>query len=358
MIFRLEGKTAILQSRLDEHHKSLEKNRDILDNLESFSRMIKTNGISIDGNKVTLQSGQSTITLQNNNIDISSNGDIAIGTPTKSFVHIQKDGNIFIGPDNARKLVFDIKGDIMTIFHDGATLDVGKTNVLGGKKKPGVLMKSPNGNMIQVLDDGFLAGVPGKSGSKGDYKIAIIKDKGVMLRKGESEINLHKDDIKIEAKENIDISSNKDIAIGTPKKSFVHIQKDGNIFIGPENTKGLVFDIKEDLMKIFHDGAILDVGKTNVLGGKKKPGVLMKSPNGNMIQVLDDGFLAGVPGKSGSKDDYKITIIKDRGIMLRKGESKINLFKNDISIEAVGDINITSKNGNVNINGMKVSLNE
>ena len=83
MILRLEGKTASLQSRLDEHHKSLEKNKDVLNNLESFSRMIKNNGISIDGNKVTLQSGQSTITLQNNNIDISSNGDIAIGTPTQ-----------------------------------------------------------------------------------------------------------------------------------------------------------------------------------------------------------------------------------------------------------------------------------
>ena len=63
MILRLEGKTAILQSRLDEHHKSLEKNKDVLDNLDSFSRMIKNSGISIDGNKVTIQSGQSTINI-------------------------------------------------------------------------------------------------------------------------------------------------------------------------------------------------------------------------------------------------------------------------------------------------------
>ena len=52
------------------------------------------------------------LTLQNNNIDISSNGDIAIGTPTKSFVHIQKDGNIFIGPSNTKEFGYDAKKDL------------------------------------------------------------------------------------------------------------------------------------------------------------------------------------------------------------------------------------------------------
>jgi hypothetical protein len=332
MIVRLEGKATSLQSRLDEHHKSLEKNKDILDNLDSFSRMIKNSGISIDGNKVTIQAGQSSLTVQNNNIDISSNGDIAIGTSTKSFVNIRKDGYIFIGPDNTKALVFDTKTDLIKIFQDGATLDVGKTNFLGGKKQPGILMKSPNGNMIGVLDDGFLAGVPGKSGPKDDYKIAIIKDKGVMLMKGESKINLYKDDITIEAKENIKIKID-----------------DNRVF---------EFDTKRDLIQILHDGASLDVGKTNFLGGKKQPGILMKSPNGNMIGVLDDGFLAGVPGKIGPEGDYKIAIAKDKYVMLKKGKTIIKLVDDKIQMEADGDINITSKNGNVKINGKKVSLNE
>ena len=268
MILRLEGKTAILQSRLDEHHKSLEKNKDVLDNLDSFSRMIKNSGISIDGNKVTLQSGQSTISLQNNNIDISSNGDIAIGTPTKSFVHIQKDGNIFIGPDNTKTLVFDTKTDLIKILHDGASLDVGKTNFLGGKKQPGILMKSPNGNMIGVLDDGLIAGVPNQTGPQDDYKLSMAPGKFVDLRKGKSKIRMENDDINIEAI--------------------------GNIKIKIDDNRVFEFDTKKDVIKILHDGASLFVGKTHMLNGKNQPGILMKSPNGNMIQVLDDGFIAGV----------------------------------------------------------------
>ncbi len=40
MIVRLEGKAASLQSGLDEHHKSLEKNLDVLEYLDFFKRRI------------------------------------------------------------------------------------------------------------------------------------------------------------------------------------------------------------------------------------------------------------------------------------------------------------------------------
>ena len=207
MIVRLESKAASLQSRLDEHHKTLEKNRDILDNLESFSRMIKNTGISINGNKVTLQSGQSSLTLKNNNIDISSNGDIAIGTPTKSIVHIQKDGSIFVGPSNSKEFGYDAKKDFIYLKHDGMSLVLGKTTSPSGNKQPGILIKSPNGNMLTITDDGFIAGIPGKTGSQGDYKISMVKNKNVTLRKGESIIKMENDDINIEAKGNINIKS-------------------------------------------------------------------------------------------------------------------------------------------------------
>ena len=74
--------------------------------------------------------------------------------------------------------------------------------------------------------------------------------------------------------------------------------------------------------------------------------------------ITDEGFVAGVPGKTGPEDDYKIAIAKDKYVMLKKGKTILKLVDDKIQMEADGDINITSKNGNVNINGKKVSLNE
>ena len=45
-------------------------------------------------------------------------------------------------------------------------------------------------------------------------------------------------------------------------------------------------------------------------------------------------------------------------IGMKQGQSSIKLEKNSLEICVVGDINITSNNGNVNINGKKVNLNE
>ncbi len=45
-------------------------------------------------------------------------------------------------------------------------------------------------------------------------------------------------------------------------------------------------------------------------------------------------------------------------IGMKQGQSSIKLEKNSLEIDVVGDINITSKNDNVNINGKKVNLNE
>jgi len=217
MILRLEGKTAILQSRLDEHHKSLEKNKDVLDNLESFSRMIKNNGISIDGNKVTLQSGQSTITLQNNNINISSNGDIVMGTPTKSFVHIQKDGNIIIGPNNEKNLGYDKTEDLIYMLHNGSRVTLGKG---GTSKRQGIrLISKTGGPRLSVYQEGIIITVPDK---QGDYKISMAPSKNyIKISKDESVIKLENENINIEAKGDINITSkNGNVNINGKKVSL------------------------------------------------------------------------------------------------------------------------------------------
>ena len=48
----------------------------------------------------------------------------------------------------------------------------------------------------------------------------------------------------------------------------------------------------------------------------------------------------------------------EKMIGMKQGQSYIKLKKNKLDINVEGDINITSKNGSVNINGKKVNLNE
>lgn len=43
---------------------------------------------------------------------------------------------------------------------------------------------------------------------------------------------------------------------------------------------------------------------------------------------------------------------------MKQGQSSIKLEKKKLEIDLEGHINITSKNGNVNISGKKVNLNE
>jgi len=313
-IVRLEIKAASLQSQWDEHQKSLKNNEDILSKLNVFGRYVKQNVIKVDGNAIQIMAGQSSVILDNNTVNIETKGDITIGRL------------------NNKKIGIDTQQDYIYLTHKGASLVVGTTTGVGGKKEPGILLKSPNGNMLSISDESFFAGIPGKSGPEGDYQISIVKDKGVALKKGKSIIKLDKDDINIEAKGNISIKVDQDREFG--------------------------YDAQEDYIYLANKEASLVVGTTTGVGGKKEPGILLKSPNGNILSISDKGFFAGVPGKSGPEDDYKISIGKDKFVFLQKGESIIKLDKDDINIEAKGDINITSKNGNVNINGKKVNLNE
>ena len=313
-IVRLELKAASLKSQWDEHQKSLKNNKDILAKLDVFGRYVKQNVIKVDGNAIQIMAGQSSVILDNNTVNIETKGDITIGRL------------------NNKKIGIDTQQDYIYLTHKGASLVVGTTTGVGGNKEPGILLKSPNGNMLSISDESFFAGIPGKSGPEGDYQIAIVKDKGVALKKGKSIIKLDKDDINIEAKGNISIKVDQDREFG--------------------------YDAQEDYIYLTHKGASLVVGTTTGVGGKKEPGILLKSPNGNILSISDEGFFAGVPGKSGPEGDYKISIGKDKFVFLQKGESIIKLDKDDINIEAKGDINIKSLNGNVNINGKKVNLNE
>ncbi len=75
-----------------------------------------------------------------------------------------------------------------------------------------------------------------------------------------------------------------------------------------------------------------------------------------MVTVFDEGIKIYSEGKG---FPIGIDVSADRKIIqLYHGDSKIRVEEDNIDIEASGDINITSKNGNVNIKGKKVKVNE
>ena len=92
------------------------------------------------------------------------------------------------------------------------------------------------------------------------------------------------------------------------------------VLLGPGNTKEFGYDAKKDLFYLMHNKASLAVGLTTSAAGKKEEGILIKSPNKNSLSITDEGFIAGVPGKTGSGDDYKIAIAKDKFVYVKKGE--------------------------------------
>ncbi len=205
MIVRLEGKAASLQSRLDEHHKSLEKNRDILDNLDSFSRMIKSSGISIDGNKVVINAGQSSLTLQNNNIDISSDGRIAIGTPTKSIINIKKNGDVFIGPDNQKNLGYDKSIDKMYMLYKETGLQIGTFKDKTGKNEStGIMLLGPkkDGPKVYISDNRINLSIRNK-----ELALELNDKKGFIIKQGQSEILLANNKLSIDVDGDINITS-------------------------------------------------------------------------------------------------------------------------------------------------------
>jgi len=327
MILKLEGKTASLQSRLDEHHKSLEKNRDILDNLESFSRMIKNTGININGNQVIVRADQSSLLVQNNQIDISSNGNVAIGHPKKSIIYIEKDGYIHIGPNSEKNLGYNKTEDLIYMLHNGSRVTLGKG---GTSKRQGIrLISKTGGPRLSVYQDGIIITVPDK---QGDYKISMAPSKNyIKISKDESVIKLENENIEIEAK--------------------------GDIRLGPTKDKYLGYNSKEDEIQIHQSGSTISFGQ--VFEGKTLVGSGVKiqgKNNGPRLFVSEKNIRLQIPSQKGS---YDITLDPSKGFLgLRCGESYVILEKDNIDIEAKGNISINSLNGNVNINGKKVNLNE
>ena len=177
LIVRLEIKAANLQSRLDEHHKSLEQNKDVLENLNSFTRKVKSNAIIVDEDKIKMSVDKQEFLLDKKDIILAANNDV--------------------------KFVYNSDRDLLSMYNKNAQVTVGKVPY-SNKHLDGVLIMSPkNANVIVVADKQILIG------SREEGKISRINVDAdyVNLERGESIVKLRDNELIIESLGDINITS-------------------------------------------------------------------------------------------------------------------------------------------------------
>jgi hypothetical protein len=84
--------------------------------------------------------------------------------------------------------------------------------------------------------------------------------------------------------------------------------------------------------------------------------IFTNSTGSTMLFVGEDNIDIETNGKDG---EYGLELKPYSGTLkLSKGKSELIFEKNNLKLQVDGDINITSRKGNVNIKGKKVNLNE
>lgn len=213
-IIRLELKAANLASKWEEHEKSLLKNQDVLDGLETFARLVKNDAFRLDGNSIVLMDNNSVLGMDKNGIGLTSDQDIKIIHQSGSELSFEKDdvklkvmGDIKIGPSTDKYIGYKADEDRFYIHHSGSEIFLGE--IKGSQGKPfanGIYLRSKvGGPYLTVNEKNIRLIAPMKNGL---YDITIDPENKLLgLNCGNSYIVLDKDDIDIEAKGNISISS-------------------------------------------------------------------------------------------------------------------------------------------------------
>jgi hypothetical protein len=267
-IVRLEIKAANLQSRWDEHQKSLKNNEDVLDKLEWFSRSTKNYeaNFELSGKVAHMGGGKNFIGIGPELIDGRSVSDIKFGGKNPYID--------YFGYDSKSKSTF-MRG-------------VGNGNVL--------IRSNSGDDFLSIKDDWILLHSYDKNNSPLGLGIDPSLGKVEILNGGYStNIILTKEDISIDGKNEIDIEGKIITMVDESGKCKIRMAEDDiQIICAP--SKGPVFGVSF-------------------------------SPSTQSINI-------------------------------NTHDASINLTKEVIHFEAKGDINITSKNGNVNIKGKKVKVNE
>jgi hypothetical protein len=166
-------------------------------------------------------------------------------------------------------------------------------------------------------------------------------------------------------KNGIGLTSDQDIKINHQSGSELSFEKDdvkikvmGDIQIGPSKDKYIGYKADEDRFYIHHSGSEIFLGE--IKGPQGKPfanGIYIRGKvGGPYLSVNEKNIRLIAPMKNGL---YDITIDPENKLLgLNCGNSYIVLDKDDIDIEAKGNISISALNGIVSINGKRVSLNE
>jgi hypothetical protein len=215
MIIRLELKAASLQSRWEEHQKSLKKNEDILDNLNYFWRKVKKGQIILDDNYSSVEYDESEVTLYDKRIILKSKGDvniiggeeIKIGHPPNHTVfYTKKDGDIAIAPSHDKRIGYQKKEDFIFMLNNGSRVFLGEAEFSPFGKSQGIHVISKDlGPKLSVNHNGIVLRIQRK---QGEFCIVMSADKDyINISKGESVITLEKENIDIQAKGDINLKS-------------------------------------------------------------------------------------------------------------------------------------------------------
>ncbi len=366
-IVRLELNATALASRVDELHNSLKQNKDNLANLESFYREVNKSGITLDNNGGMIFKGDSKIFLNENEITITdgknkkiginvdnnhvfmSNEDMAIRIGDVGSKGSSKKG-VFInigGPTQAQ--LFLGKEKISLIADEKYEVRVGVT----GTQKSGISF-TKEGTKLEL-------------GPNKDFYVNLSHDlQQIELKKGESKITIGETSFSSGFK-------GTGIYMGEENSGTLAIDKNNGIGMITENGMGLKFesgrnddffiDLSPNLNQIF-----LKKGESQIQMGKTQYGEgIILNRKGSQVVIgqtkFEEGVTIGNPkvGTIGVLDGKGVAI-KTHGVgneMRITGDEKLVItFKGDIDINAYGNLNLNSLNGNVNLVGKRINFNE
>jgi hypothetical protein len=184
-----------------------------------------------------------------------------------------------------------------------------------------------------------------------EHEKSLKKNEDVLSKLELFARSVKKNTIKIDGNDINLLANDTKVSVGNDQFS---VSTNGIIKLGDKQDTYISYDPNMDLAYLKNGDAHVSVGNTYQDGTRW--GVLIQADTDkHNINISEIAIIIG----SKEIDGYRLNMIPNKDLVeLTKGKSKLIFNKNNIKIEAVGDINITSKNGNVNINGKKVNLNE
>ncbi len=151
------------------------------------------------------------------------------------------------------------------------------------------------------------------------------------------------------------------IGIGKDKGIAIKNIDDNGIEISTRKDFQIKLRPKEDQISLTKDKSKIKIGKTRYGNG------LILERMDSQVQIGETKFGEGI--SFGETNTSTLSIIKGKGIAIRtegagnemhiSGEDKLVItFEGDIDINAYGNLNLNSLNGNVNLVGKRINFNE